>query len=276
MVRVVALIALAGCGRFGFDAAAGSSSGDANDASDGPISDVVPPGHDEDGDGVPDSDDVCPHVADALQLDDDGDGVGNACDPDPTVANQIALFATMGPGDQPFTIGALTDYVITQLPDAVRFDGELGADGNIYANLQIPITLADARVAVGFDVIAIVPGANSGQNQIALALLDQPPSYYVELNRIEGQYELAAITHFDGSNYVQAEMRDLATGIHAGYLVLQTTQRVGSGVAFEAGWPDEIYTMSVNDAVYQGATRIEMNMNNVHFEIRWLVVITPQ
>jgi Thrombospondin type 3 repeat len=42
---------------------------------------------DSDGDGVCDSDDNCPAVANANQADTDGDGVGNACDNCPDVAN---------------------------------------------------------------------------------------------------------------------------------------------------------------------------------------------
>jgi hypothetical protein len=37
---------------------------------------------DTDGDGVPDSDDNCPTVANLDQIDSDGDGLGDACDPD--------------------------------------------------------------------------------------------------------------------------------------------------------------------------------------------------
>ena len=42
---------------------------------------------DSDGDGVPDSIDNCPHVANPDQKDTDGDGVGDACDNCPTVYN---------------------------------------------------------------------------------------------------------------------------------------------------------------------------------------------
>lgn len=42
---------------------------------------------DSDGDGVPDSIDNCPHVANADQKDSDHDGVGDACDNCPLVAN---------------------------------------------------------------------------------------------------------------------------------------------------------------------------------------------
>lgn len=48
--------------------------------------------HDEDGDGIDDACDPCPHVADS-GADSDGDGVGDACDPQPAIAKQrIAYF----------------------------------------------------------------------------------------------------------------------------------------------------------------------------------------
>lgn len=47
--------------------------------------------HDEDGDGILDACDLCPHLA-GFDVDPDGDGVGSACDPDPAMPNRIAFF----------------------------------------------------------------------------------------------------------------------------------------------------------------------------------------
>lgn len=44
---------------------------------------VDAPPADHDGDGIPDSVDKCPDIADPDQADEDGDGLGNACDPCP-------------------------------------------------------------------------------------------------------------------------------------------------------------------------------------------------
>jgi len=55
---------------------------------------------------------------------------------------------------------------------------------------------------------------------------------------------------------------------------LRRDQVVGTGVTFVVGWPGEAYTAQVLDALYQGATTIELNLNNVEIEIRYLLVIT--
>jgi hypothetical protein len=278
MFRFVSLLALVGCGRFGFDLAGGSADGDAR--SDGLSSsdvsfDAVAIGHDEDGDGIRDVDDTCPHLVGA-QVDTDGDKVGDLCDPFPLVAgDSIAAFYTMGPGDQPFTLGNVNDDgVWTQLADAVRFEGTLGGDNNLYGHAEFDGTWASVRVAMGIDLQTIVPGSVSNQNQIALSVHAGPPNYYIELNQQPGSFDVASITYYDGTNYSQAQSVDLANGMHPGDLFMQTTQIVNTRVNGEIAWPGEVYQGGVMDTLYQGATRIEMNVNNVHFEIRYLIIIT--
>lgn len=79
------LFALAACGRLGFGAQDGGGSAT-----------CTPVGHDEDGDGIDDACDDCPHVADPAQLDGDGDGVGDVCDPNPTSPREhITMFDPM-------------------------------------------------------------------------------------------------------------------------------------------------------------------------------------
>jgi hypothetical protein len=76
-------VALAGCGRFGFDAAGDGGndpSGDGTVTGDGSAGDT-------DGDGVANPADNCPDVLNPFQHDEDSDGVGDACDNCPTFAN---------------------------------------------------------------------------------------------------------------------------------------------------------------------------------------------
>jgi hypothetical protein len=88
------LLALAGCGRLGFD------------AEDGALAGLEPPpgcvGPDEDGDRWPDACDNCPVDPNSDQRDDGevdagaiADGVGDACDPRPAIAGDYIGLAEM-------------------------------------------------------------------------------------------------------------------------------------------------------------------------------------
>jgi hypothetical protein len=138
------LLGLSACGRIDFDARVAASDA----GTDTPES----IGHDEDGDGIPDTSDPCPHVpGDAT--DTDGDGVGDACDVHPNQATEHWLaFYTMQPGDQPFQ--DITGY--TQESDALRITSDTSP--------VALITIANARVDLGWTINA-TPGA--AQHQIA-------------------------------------------------------------------------------------------------------------
>jgi hypothetical protein len=93
-LRACALLVTVGCGRWGFGA--GGSNVDAAALDDvvgmPDAANCTTINHDEDGDGIDDACDRCPHVADNSD-DGDNDGVGDACDPQPLIAKQrIAFF----------------------------------------------------------------------------------------------------------------------------------------------------------------------------------------
>jgi hypothetical protein len=80
----------------------GAPPSDAVDA----VSIDAPLGHDEDGDGVPDTADVCPNIFDPSQTDTDGDGVGDACDPHMNLPiDQIVYFEPFANIDRWMTVG---------------------------------------------------------------------------------------------------------------------------------------------------------------------------
>lgn len=83
------VVAATGC-RYGF--------GDVPTTGDGAADAIA---HDEDGDGIDDAVDDCPHVADPGQLDSDGDGVGDACDPNPMAAGDRIVFFDPFTGARP-------------------------------------------------------------------------------------------------------------------------------------------------------------------------------
>jgi hypothetical protein len=251
--HLVVIVALAGCGRWAFEPRADAS------------------GHDDDGDGVADVDDLCPCRV-GTQLDGDGDRVGDDCDPNPTVPRDtLAVVATMQPGDQPFTL--LGDATYTQLADAVQANGSPAEDGHLSAHLQLPMVLGDVRISFGVDVInRIEPG---DQFQFAVGVRRTLANiHYAELNEIPASFARAQIELWNGSTFLVMAARDMAAGVHAGRLDFEATFRVDGAIELDAGWPGDTYQVVWPGSSYQGGSLIEVNINNLHMQIRNACVIT--
>lgn len=248
---LVLVLAYTACGRVGFDA---------------PASDAVPDvelGHDEDEDGVADLDDVCPHLA-GTQDDSDGDRIGDDCDPEPSnPRQQVVLFATMQPGDQPLAIDSGT---WTQLADALRFDG------NVVGVLRRSGNLRSARMAIGVDIEAVL-GATA-QHQLSLgASPNTSPDYFVELNEI-GVVSQASITEFNNGAYTPLATAPLATGMHPGRATLQGTQDAGTRMTtMTGGWDGEPYRLMASTPGYVGAVQFQIAINNLVCEVRYVWIV---
>jgi hypothetical protein len=187
-VRSAVLLLVAACGRFGFDAQPTDVALDA--------APCVPVGtHDEDGDGVVDSCDVCPHLAGA-QLDTDGDRVGDACDPEVDKPRQrIAIF-------DPFT--SIGDWTIISTvvlePDSVRLGG-VGQQGS----LRRPFVPATDTVVIGARTFAV----GTGQRLLAILFKEvaDGKAFYCEL--YEDTNALLQLTYtLDGTSFVHPDSVD--------------------------------------------------------------------
>lgn len=109
-------------------------------------------GFDEDGDGVVDACDLCPHLF-GPDLDNDGDGVGNACDPDPAMPNRIVFFEGF---NTPGLAGWITSNSSWNQGDSAarQTDAELrGAhllfDDVVPVNVQLDVGFTVERYAAG-------------------------------------------------------------------------------------------------------------------------------
>jgi hypothetical protein len=255
------LVLLAACGRIDFSARA-------VDAIDNAIGDAVDAtsGHDEDGDGVPDAVDNCPHLANPDQLDADGDGIGDACDPEPANPRQhLALFATLQPTDQPLTLNGGT---WTQDTDSLDFDGNTSGD------LRYALAGTNARVSVGADIVDVANGSDV-QHQLAVGFEpDAPPIFFGELTQQPG-FEGADLAEYDGSNYSQPAIDPLANGVHAGSATVQVTMTASDATgAVDAGWPNDFYDVSGSAAGYVGGTHINIVVNNLVCRVRYVWAVT--
>ena len=100
------------------------------------------------------------------------------------------------------------------------------------------------------------------------------PNYYGEINEIIGNYSAAQITQFDGFNFTVTNADPLQTGIHTGSMHLVLTETVNTRVDFIATWPGEGYSATVSDNLYQSSDLLQINMNNLRLQIRYVCVIT--
>jgi hypothetical protein len=255
----ILVLALAACGRRGFDARTDATS-DATGTHDTRAIDALT-GHDEDGDGIPDAIDPCPHIAGDM-ADADGDGVGDACDVNPSIATEHwMLFSTMQAGD--ITFDDITGT--TQQADALEFMGD--------TNPVKSVMLDRARIDLGWTINALI---GTGQHQIALGVdtaSGVAEYYFAELNDQQaGSVHDAAIVRYDQANgYTSLDSTDpgaLHTGV--GYSRLDT----GATHRLEEGWSGQLYDLTAATPSYTGGTKIRFAFNGLDVSIRYLAIIS--
>jgi hypothetical protein len=210
------IVAPAACGRIGFGLHDGAGGRD-----------CVPVGHDEDGDGIDDACDGCPHIYDPDQIDSDGDGVDDVCDPNPTVPTEsIAIF-------DPFTsqlpIWGLSGSMPTYDGDHAVFDT---------TSQSAIIYLANGPTADRYEFGGVVGAAFPPNVKIEIFVRESGTRYYYcEL------FDHGATTinfdrayTLDGSQYFTGPIARLAAPLANGPFVISLDRRA-STVTCQTTWP---------------------------------------
>lgn len=185
--RLIAALSL-GCGRLAFDAVQSAS--------------CVPVGHDEDGDGIDDGCDVCPHLADVDQLDDDGDRVGTACDPEPTIARQQIVvfdpFTEIGPAWTPIKGPVSDGDSLVMSGDYVEINRVIDAHSDRF---EIGGEVTDTQLAAhGLKIHVVLPGGMRW--------------YYCELFEDAAGLDVAlTYTADNGATYPRVDTASVATAL---------------------------------------------------------------
>lgn len=248
--RYALICVLAAC-RLEFDALPHDAAPDALDALTG---------HDEDGDGLPDAVDPCPHIAgDASDSDDDR--VGDACDPRPsTPGDAYVAFATMQAGDTLFDAVANA----TQEADSLRYIGDHA--------LTRTLAIGTLRIELGWEILGLE--ANP-QHQIAVGVEGSDPYYFAELNDNQGTNNLAVVSYDMTNGYVTRAM-DPHNGVHPGVGVFRLDVRAGTQPQFhvQAGWVGELYEALGDTPGYASGTMLRFVFNGLDVRIRYAVLIS--
>jgi hypothetical protein len=190
-MRGALLVLVVGCGRIDFAEIA-------NGTGDAPaVRNCTPVGHDEDGDGIDDACDVCPHLADPQQADRDGDGVGDLCDPNPDTPTESIAFFDPFTSPNPRWMLTTSNYV----GDAISVQ----ARGSQWDGVLIQATANDMYVFGG----QVTGVGTQAVHQLALEVgpsTSAIPHYFCELYG-DATGELVQMSWtFDDSTYMHGGM----------------------------------------------------------------------
>lgn len=249
------LACVVGCGRLNFGAVSDSG------VSDGAVDTVQPVGHDEDGDGIDDALDTCPHIG-GPDTDSDDDGVGDLCDPHPgTPGDHIGVFSSLESGTSPFD--DITGF--TEDPDGLHHVGD--------TSVFLTRPFGTARVEIGFDILAII-GTNQHQIGVGIARTSDP-YYFAELNDNTGAtVRDVAILSYDAVNGYVALDSVTIPPLHTGRGIVRIdADATAHTYAAVAGWDGELYNSMAATPLYDGGFKAHCSLNGLDLVIRYIIII---
>lgn len=239
------------------------SMGGGPDAGVGPADAVRVVPHDEDGDGVDDLVDGCPHLANPEQLDGDGDGVDDPCDREPAIPRQVlTAFHPMTPGLDPFESGQ-ADW--TRLADAWAYAGPV-------AGLVLPIPIGNTDVWLDYDLVELLPDQ---AHQLTIRELDPGATThsYVEFYESLSGPMAANVIFFDGTNY-QLEGSTPIGEDPVGRVSFHLQAATAPGVfAATFEWETGRADVDADLPTFDGAPKIRFAARGVSVELRAVTVV---
>jgi hypothetical protein len=125
--------------------------------------------NDEDEDGISNSDDPCPHLADQTQTDADKDGIPEICDSDDQENQTVAVFFGFDSATVPTALDIQGSVTHTDVTGTVTF-GRLatGLDTITLKGVMAKTALIDVGFEIVDDTVEAFPPTTDGYNEIGL------------------------------------------------------------------------------------------------------------
>lgn len=231
----------------------------------------IPPfaGHDEDGDGIRDEDDPCPHIAGPDgSIDSDGDGIGDACDPAPNDPGDHKLFYAFAGGHGDLYV----DGVVADADDAIDI-GTRSGDTTSFA--WVPDEFTDVRVDIAFEVIGFDVGNASSYNELSLRS-GHPPSQVIGSGLSHlcdvGRMDDATSYHDDGDANSSFEFHILQIPYDGFTGHLSVTQHLGYRCTLDGVAGLDPSTLHPSNAPMYVTGQVGVSAHNVIARIRYLFV----
>jgi hypothetical protein len=255
VARLLVVVVVASACRYRFDEVTLDATGD--------VSADVLLGHDEDGDGITDSADFCPHIADTMNDDSDGDGVGDVCDIEPTMARQTwELFAPMT-GSLPLAVGPAGGWTM-------NVDDWHYSDGSSEAQLIRDGGIGGVDAWVGFDVEAVGTG---GVQAAIITNGMSVPYWYGEVFDDGTNGARISIAEFDGNTYSARTQRTLGGPFPLGANDLYLSATIGGSYTLRLG---STFMTTYSTPSYAGQRYLMFSFGNHSGRVRYVAIVTSQ
>jgi hypothetical protein len=218
---------------------------------------AAPVGHDEDGDGVDDACDGCPHIAETQPIDRDGDGVNDPCDPSPgSPRERIAAFDPFVTAGAGWEVGGTVTPSYTN--DSFVVDTRTGI---LYLRRDQP-AMPSGDV---FELGGALGGQSGSEAKLSLVVESAAvPYYYCELQDLQASVGFDLAWTYNAVDYFTGDMHAMQEPLANGPFTI-TMAIAPPTVTCQTHWPP---TANIPNPIPSGITQAGLAFQVYNLDVR--------